>query len=258
MGQFISEWVTAAALVVAASAVHAQSIDPRQPEPVVDAVPGAPPPPAGMTGGVPAPYARDEAVIVGNGRPPIARPPGAARRGYEPYDNALPPVEVVRIIRSTGYEPLGPAVRRQWVYTISVITPEGDDGRVVLDARTGRIMRFVPADVSDEEVITSYGPPGVPPPSPKANVQKANVRTLRPPLPVPHVANRAPPAGAGKAEPRTVGAAPPTTATQSATVQAKPEIKPSETKTPDVKPAEPKPGLQLQPTQEMPAMQGVD
>jgi hypothetical protein len=204
------------------------------------------------------PYPPEAAVIVGRG----AYPPRIETRGYGVYDDALHPFEIVRIIRSTGYEPLGPPVRRRWVYTISALNPEGDDGRVVLDARTGRIVRFVPAEVSNDEMIEAYGPPGMPP-----SPEKANARTsLRPPLPIPHVASRTPAATSGKSEPRTVGVAPPSSqpgATQ-APAQAKPadtnsqEAKSQEVKASEIKAAEPKPPVQLRPTQEMPAAQGLD
>jgi hypothetical protein len=161
---------------------------------------------------------------------------------------------VVRIIQSTGFEPLGPPVRRRWVYTISAINPDGEDGRVVLDARTGRIMRFVPAAASSGDMATSYGPPGppqgVPPP-----LQKMNARTsLRPPMPVPHVASRTP--SASKPEQRTVGAAPPPQ--QSATQQpASTQTKAAENKPPAVVKPEP-PVVQLQATQSMPPVQDLE
>ncbi|MGO4712366.1 hypothetical protein [Bradyrhizobium sp. 2TAF24] len=183
------------------------------------------------------------------------RPPPA---GVGLDEEAVPPYEVVRIIQSRGFEPLGPPLRRRLVYTIAALNPDGDDGRVVLDARTGRIMRFLPAEISEAELRGAYGPPGLPT---RLQPQKADVRTLRPPLPVPKVASRTPqappaaakpepgPAAASEpraAEPRTVGTAPPT---QQAAAQPKPA---------DPKPAAAKPAVQLLPTQDMPPVQGFE
>jgi hypothetical protein len=200
------------------------------------------------------PYPPDDTVVIRRGpyatMPPRAVQGYAVQRYYGGYDEALPPFEVVRIIQSTGFEPLGPPVRRRWFYTISAISPDGEDGRVVVDARTGRIMRFVPAAVSSDDIATSYGPPGPPP------LQKMNARTsLRPPMPVPHVASRTP--SAGKPEPRTVGtAAPPPQ--QSATQQpASTQTKAAENKPPAVVKPEP-PVVQLQPTRPMPAVQDLE
>jgi hypothetical protein len=238
MTRFILKWVSMWFAVCAATAGHAQTYAQTW---VADEI-------------RPEPYSPEAAVIVGRG----AYPPVEMRRSGV-YDDGLHPLEIIRIIRSTGYEPLGPPVRRRWVYTISAINSKGDDGRVVLDARTGQIVRFIPAEVSNDDMIGAYGPPGMPPVP-----EKANARTsLRPPLPVPHVTSRAP---AAKSEPRTVGVAP---TSQPGTAQSKPvdakssetksqEAKVSDVKASEVRAPEPKPPLQLQPTQDMPAAQGLD
>ncbi len=86
--------------------------------------------------------------------------------GYGP--RLLPPHEVYTVLRESGFSPLGIPLQRGFVYTISVIDRGGDDGRLVIDARTGRILRFLPAnrmgDNFDDELTTTYGPPGPPPP----------------------------------------------------------------------------------------------
>jgi hypothetical protein len=259
MRRFISGWITTFAtgsvLVLTAAAGQAQTR-------VADEIR--------------SPYPPDDAAIVGRGPYAAVPPPGAIRGGYQGgyggYDDAMPPFEVVRIIRSTGYQPLGIPVRRRWVYTISAINPDGYDGRVVLDARTGRIMRFVPAEVSDDEVVVSYGPPGqppAPPPQYPPSIQRMNARTsLRPPMPVPRVASRTPQATTGKPDLRVVGAAPPPQQPASPQVssqvstQVSSQVKAVDTKAADVKPAEKpveaKPSVQLQPTREMPPVQGLD
>src|SRR5260370_12405147 len=112
--------------------------------------------------------------------------------------------------REKGFWPVGIPRRRGSVYTISVIDRGGDDGRLVIDARTGRIIRFMPAyrmrDRFNEDL--NYGPVG--PPPPVGDVRGA----LRPPASVPRVASRtvplpkaAPPRG-GAARPAAAAAVP--------------------------------------------------
>ena len=67
----------------------------------------------------------------------------AAVPGYGP--RLLPPQEVYTVLRDTGFSPLGIPRLRGFVYTISVVDRRGGDGRLMIDARNGRIVRFVPA-----------------------------------------------------------------------------------------------------------------
>ena len=48
-------------------------------------------------------------------------------------------------MRENGFSPLGVPQQRGLFYTIAVIDRRGDDGRLVIDARNGRIVRFMPA-----------------------------------------------------------------------------------------------------------------
>ena len=117
------------------------------------------------------------------GLPAAAQPPG-----YRP--RLLPPLEVYTIVRESGFSPLGIPQQRGLVYTISVIDRGGDDGRLVIDARTGRIIRFMPAfrmgDNFNEDLTGAYGPVGpLPPISDTRRIQ-------RPPASVPRVASRTP------------------------------------------------------------------
>ena len=57
----------------------------------------------------------------------------------------LPPQEVYAVLRDNGFSPLGVPHQRGLVYTIAVIDRNGEDGRLVIDARNGRIIRFMPA-----------------------------------------------------------------------------------------------------------------
>ena len=76
----------------------------------------------------------------------------------------LPPPEVYTVVRENGFSPLGIPRQRGYFYTIAVIDRGGDDGRLVIDARDGRIVRFVPAyrigNNFDEGMPPAYGPSG--------------------------------------------------------------------------------------------------
>jgi hypothetical protein len=154
--------------------------------------------------------------------------------GYGP--RLLAPPEVSAILRERGFAPLGTPQQRGIVYTISVIDRAGDDGALVIDARSGRIIRFMPAsrmgDRFKEELDVDYGPVGPLPP-----VATSTRRVPRPPLPIPHVARRS--------------AVPlPKPLPQAAPAQRSAQA--------PVAPVEAKPSLQIQPTQQMPKVQGLE
>ena len=83
----------------------------------------------------------------------------------------LPPRAIDAMAREMGFQPLGAPQQRGVVYTMSAINIDGEDGRLVLDARSGRILRFMPAyrmgDRMGEEVVTNYGPAGAMPELPQ-------------------------------------------------------------------------------------------
>ncbi|QDP23789.1 hypothetical protein [Bradyrhizobium cosmicum] len=195
--------------------------------------------------------------------PPEAAPPpprygygyGYEERGAAPA--LLPSTEVYAVLRDNGFSPLGIPRLRGSVYTIAVIDRRGDDGRLVIDARDGRILRFMPAadaygmaPAFEERAVAPYGPQSaLPPPT------MVRGGPPRPPAPIPHVASRAvplpkaaPPRGAAPA----AAAKPAEPATQTAAVQAKP----AEAAAPTVGMAKPSPTIL--PTQEMPAAQGLE
>jgi len=61
-----------------------------------------------------------------------------------PGPAALPPYEIMAIVRSRGFDPLQGPVRRGPVYWVHAIDPAGQDVRVVVNAHMGRIVRVVP------------------------------------------------------------------------------------------------------------------
>ena len=238
-------WVVSAGLVFTATAANAQMQAPYQ----VDR----------------SPYT----AVSDVGGPSAAMPPEAPRAGAPYYGPAygptlLPPNEVYAVLRDNGFSPLGIPRQRGLFYTIAVIDRGGDDGRLVIDARTGRIVRFMPAyrmsDNFNNEMPATYGPGGPLPPV-------SNIRGVpRPPASVPHVASRTvplpkpPPPHAGDVKPEIKPlaekpAAEP--AQQSAAVQAKPMEAPI-SRPAAVPIVEAKPAPEIKLTQEMPKAQGLD
>jgi hypothetical protein len=220
-------WIVSAGLVLSAAAANAQALVPY------------------AIGG--SPYA-DVSDIGG---PHAAMPPEAPVPRYGP--SLLPPQEVYTVVRESGFSPLGIPRQRGFVYTIAVVDRGGDDGRLVIDARNGRILRFIPADrIGDnfnEDLTVTYGPVGAP---------VSPIRGgPRPPASIPHVASRTVPVP----KPSPLAAKPAAEpAQQSASVQPKPadpQAVPPAASAPTVgqaKPAQPA----IQPTQEMPKVQGLD
>jgi len=68
--------------------------------------------------------------------------PGAVYPGMR--GTGVPAYEVVAIVRSTGLEPLTRPVRNGPAYALRALDPAGQEVRVVVDARNGRIARVVP------------------------------------------------------------------------------------------------------------------
>jgi len=80
--------------------------------------------------------------------PAVAQPMGP--RGTEPpygygagppsYEDALPPYEILASVRSAGFRPLSRPVRRGPVYVVFAADRYLVDVRVMVDARTGRVV----------------------------------------------------------------------------------------------------------------------
>ncbi|MBS0529475.1 MAG: hypothetical protein JSS22_08815 [Proteobacteria bacterium] len=233
--RLVMGWAASLAAMVVASAAQAQVLAPTeigQPAVVVSDVDG--------------PYAA---------MPPEAPP-------FVDGPRLLPPTEVYTVVRESGFSPLGVPRQRGFVYTIAVINRDGDDGRLVIDARNGRIVRFMPAYLAGDrfnEGTAVYSPVGPPPaviegrrgiPRPPARIPRLAMRTPSVPLPkaAPH-AVVAPKHVAAKPKP----AAPPVQ--QSAAVETRPaETKPAAAPAP----AAAKPSATIEPTQTMPPVQGLD
>ena len=259
-------WAVSAVLVVAASAAHAQapaqSAGRAQYQAASDVdgpyVGGPPPlPPRGYYGPPPA-----------YGPPAAYAPPP----GYEAP--LLPPHEVYAVLRDNGFSPLGAPYQRGFTYVIAVVDRGGEDGRLVIDARNGRIIRFTPAfrwgsGYYEDRYAPPppYGPPGVLPPMapisgddrPPVSVPHMASRSVPLPTPKPSVAGKPPepaPQKSASVEVKPAAPAPKPAAAPPATVQA---AAPSASVAAAPAPAaEPKPAPAIQPTQPMPKVQGLE
>jgi hypothetical protein len=247
-------WAVSAAFFVAATAANAQAPRYQATSDVEAPYAGGPPPAPGSYGPPPA---------YGYGPPP----------GYGA--SLMPPQEVYAVLRDNGFSPLGAPYQRGFTYVIAVVDRGGEDGRLVIDGRNGRIIRFTPAfrwggGYYDRYAPPPpYGPPGVLPPMAPISGD------ARPPVSVPHLASRGvplpqpKPSVAGKplepapqksasVEVKPEAPAPkPAAAPPSTTAQAAVPLTPSQAATvlaPESKPAAPV----IQPTRPMPKVQGLD
>jgi hypothetical protein len=255
MMKFFTGWFLAAGLTLATTAAQAQILAPYE---------------AGRS-----PYysVSDFNDPMGG---PYAPPPQYPGPRYGQGPMLLPPTEIYTVVRENGFSPLGIPQQRGFVYTISVIDRGGDDGRLIIDARTGRIIRFIPAhrmgDNFNDDLTMNYGPPGPLPPT--------HVRGVpRPPKSIPHVASRstvpvpkasplaaAKPPAAPESAAKPVAAEPaakPAAAAEPVQQSAAAQPKSAEAQTPPpavatTGAAQAKPVPQIAPTQDMPKVQGLE
>ena len=234
-----SGWVMSAGLVLAATSANAQIV-------------------------VPDEGARPLYSAVSDVGGPYAAMPPQAPGYYGPH--LLPAPEVYTVLRDNGFSPLGAPQQRGLFYTIAVLDRGGGEGRLVIDARDGRIVRYA-RGYPNADVAVAYGPADAPPVS-------AVRGPPRPPASVPHVASRTPTVPLPKAmpqrpdEPATAAKTPDKAPDKAASEPAKPsepapqsvaQAKPAATP-PATPPAviEAKPAPQIQPTKEMPKVQGLE
>lgn len=264
-------WAMMAGLVVAATAANAQEVaQPAGPEgyqaasdlsgPYGDLPPPAYAPPA--PGYAPPAYVAPQAAVPDYG--PAA--PGL-----------LPPREVYLVVRENGYSPVGTPRLRGYFYSIAAVDRRGDDGRLLIDARNGQIVRFVPSyrfggyrdggyggygGGYDGYYEGSYGPSYGP-------LEPMSRRLYgpppRPPASVPRVASRmpqavpVPKAAPARARDEKSVAEKPAPMQRSAAVQLKPADVPPAAAPVVAASAEAKPAAPvIQPTQPMPKVQGLE
>ena len=210
-----------------------------------------------------APYAVAPRVVPG--------PQYGVGPGYGPGPGLLPSMEVYSVLRDNGFSPLGIPRLRGFVYTIAVIDRGGEDGRLVIDARNGRIIRFLPAgrmgDNYYEEQGALRGPfLGQPPraqlppaqPLPAAQGTPDQVQAAPRPSRPAHVASRSVPMPkaspiAGKPTPAPVQQA---EAPAAKSAEKSAEVQATAPVTTGSAPA--KPAASIAPTQDMPKAQGLE
>lgn len=246
--KFFTGCVAAAALALAASAAQAQILA----QVLADGI---------ARGAAVAVSDLDGPYVPGDAAPPPPPRYGNDEQGAAPA--LLPSTEVYAVLRDNGFSPLGIPRLRGSIYTIAVIDRRGDDGRLVIDARDGRIIRFMPAadaygmaPVYEERAVAPYGPQSALPPP--IMVRSGPPRPL---APIPHVARRtvplpkaAPPRGETPVAAAKPAELPPQ---QTAAVQAKPAEAAPQAVAPTVGQAKPAAPTIL-PTQDIPAAQGLE
>jgi len=223
---------------------------------------------------VETPYVVGPRVVV----PP---PPYEAGPGYGHGPSLLPSTEVYAVLRDNGFSPLGIPRLRGFVYTIAALDRDGAGGRLVIDARDGRILRFVPrrwgGDNFYEEQSMLRGPvPGpVASPPPQAPAPQAQAQPSQAQSPQAHGTD---PAAARPSRPAQVAtrtvpmpkaspiAAKPASAAPAPVQQAAapaPAPSPKSAEAPAGAPAATeavaaKPAPSIAPTEEMPKPQGLE
>lgn len=199
---------------------------------------------------------------------PVYRPESYAPDGYRPdygYAPAFLPVhEVYAIIRDHGFSPLGEPRQRGATYVIAVLDRDGEDGRLLIDARTGRIIRFVPAFQWGEQYERMRYEPGRDLPAPIA--PRASLDSLPPPTVIKadprllHAAPSAPtgPQQASRPMPAPRPAAPTTQPAPQTAAVAAPQPPAAQAPAAASAPAAQKAAPQILPTEAMPPVQGLE
>jgi hypothetical protein len=189
------------------------------------------------------------------GGPYAAAGPGAPGAPYGNGPRLLPPEEVYTVVRENGFSPLGIPRQRGFVYAIEVIDRGGESGRLIVDARDGRIVRFRPGytigNNFGEEPAVIHGQSGPLPPSTPVRGEP------RPPRSIPHVAKLTvpvPKASPLAAKPETQ----PQPQQQSAATQPKPAEAPAAPPAVTTGMAQAKPVAEIAPTKDLPKVQGLE
>ena len=257
MKLFSGCWALSFGLILTAGTANAQIAPPRESGGAYRAVSDF----YGPYGAVPQelpPYAAVPPQALPYAPPPQVTP-YAAVPSPEAYSPALlPPAEVYAILRGTGFRPLGVPRQRGMFYVIMVSDRYGEDGRLVIDARTGQFVRFVPA-YRTQDIYGAYEAA----PGPYAQAFGDLRDPPRPPASIPKLASRAPvvpmpkPAPSRSAEDRPLAERPAQPPQQSAAVQAKPaDTAAAQVALPatEARPVTPP----IRPTQPMPSVQGLE
>lgn len=97
------------------------------------------------------------------------------------YDAGVPPYEVLTIVRSMGLEPLTRPVRNGPAYALRAVDPAGQEVRVVVDARRGRVLHVSPLGPRFGVMPAPYGrPPGLIPGVPDGYGPSSRIAAMPP------------------------------------------------------------------------------
>jgi hypothetical protein len=97
------------------------------------------------------------ALAVMASGPGLAQPVPPLHPGDAP---GMPPHEILTIVRSTGMEPVSRPIRQGPVYVLRALDPAGEEVRVIVDARRGRIVKVAPVMMPRYAVMPPpYGRP---------------------------------------------------------------------------------------------------
>ncbi len=210
-------------------------------------------------------------------------PPYEAGPGYGYGPSLLPSTEVYSVLRDNGFSPLGIPRLRGFVYTIAVLDRDGSGGRLVIDARNGRILRFVPRRwggdnfYEEQSMLRAPLPGPVAGPQPQAPTPQAQAPQAQAPQAQPPQAHGTDPSAARPSRPAQVAtrtvpmpkaspiAAKPAPAAPAPVQQAAapaPAPKSVEAQTaapaPTTDAVAAKPAPSIAPTEEMPKPQGLE
>ncbi len=164
-----------------------------------------------------------------------------------PPDEILPPGAIKASLRAAGFAPVGTPRFQGGQYRVGAISADGEEGRVMVDGRSGKILRFIPASADYgllQRPVPRFREAGPIPRPPRAIPQLAS-RTAAPlPLERPVAAPAAPPPA-------------PAARAADPVLAAKPAPPPPPA--PEAKPVlEAKPAPTIAPTEPMPPVQGLD
>ena len=138
----------------------------------------------------------------------------AAAQGYQPgakAPGAMPPYEILTMLRSTGFDPIGQPVRRGPNYVLRAIDDNDREVNLVINARSGDILSVTPIETASRDAPAAGGvsmgpyermPPGYIPPGGRGSYS----------LPDTDDDDDVPPRGYGYGAPRPPGAMPGTAA----------------------------------------------
>jgi hypothetical protein len=101
----------------------------------------------------------------------VLPPPPGPQAVRPPAAGLVPPHEVLTIVRSTGLNPLERPARRGANYALRAVEPDGQQVRVVVDARSGEILSVTP--LRRQQLAPGPGIAAAPALTPGPNVRRS-------------------------------------------------------------------------------------